>query len=836
MQPRARPSHTQRWIIFVAGLLACSAGLRAAFLPATPTTRLAERRHVDPTVVVSSDAPPPAGLALWYRRPAETWNDALPIGNGRLGAMVYGAVGEEKVALNEESLWLGYKRASVVNPKARSGLEKLKPLLFQHRASEAVAVIAEEIMAVPPRILPYQPLADLVIRSAGISEVSGYRRTLDLAQGIASVVFKSGDTTHTRQYFASAGSNVIVIHFSADRPAKISFEAELVRDRDAKSSAEPAATGVMLTGQLLSSYAGDPEPVPSIRFAGAMSAVLEGGRQHTSGNRLVVENATSAVLIITAATDYRKGDCVQISRKTRDAAAERSFASLLSDHIRTHSEAFGRVKLNLGASAATTRELPSNERVTRKDSSVPDPELAALTFQYGRYLLIQSSAPGSLPANLQGKWNIEMQPPWNCDYHTNINLQMNYWPAEVGNLSEYHTPLFHLIRLLSETGSETARKMYNTSGWVVHHLTDPFGFSAPADGPQGVWPMGGAWLALHLWEHYLFTRDEKFLKEQALPLMKGAADFILDFLVVAPADSLAPGKLVTVPSHSPENRFRLPGGGSSSLTYGATMDLQIIHELLTACIAASERVYTDDVFRNRCLASLRQLAPLQISKRDGRLQEWIGDFGEADRFHRHTSHLFGVYPGTQISPLRTPELALAARKSLEARTDRGAASWSLAWRMAIWARLFDGNRALGQLKQLLHSHMHPNLFAAYKLTNVVGYEPFQIDANLGATAAIAEMLLQSQNGELHFLPALPDEWRNGAVQGLCARGAFQVDLEWENSELRQARLVSKAGVLARVRSTRPLRVFNLGHEVVTKHVDNSTVEFETTPGTTYVLR
>ena len=442
----------------------------------------------------------------------------------------------------------------------------------------------------------------------------------------------------------------------------------------------------------------------------------------------------------------------------------------------------------------TAEKLPTDERI-KNFSGTNDSSLFSLYFQFGRYLLMSCSRPGSLPANLQGNWDIEPHAAWNSDYHLNINIQMNYWPAEVCNLSECQLPLFDFMDSLVAPGSHTAKTMYGARGWMAHHATDIYGFTSPADSAVGLWPMGAAWMAQHPWEHYLFTGDKKFLAKQGYPLMKGAAQFVLDFMVPAPTNTPFPGRLVTAPSHSPENKFILPDGKISVQTYGVTMDLEIIYDLLTHCIEASDVLHTDADFRAECEAALKNLAPLQI-KSDGRLQEWLKDFQEQDIHHRHTSHLFAVYPGDEITMHSTPELMAAAEKSLEMRGDSGATEWSLAWRAALWARFLEPERAYGQLDRLIGHDLYPNLFNKYP--------PFQIDGNLGAPAALVEMLLQSQGERIRLLPALPAEWPTGHVNGLLARGGFEVNEAWNGGKLSAVKIVSKLGGNLRVSSVVPL--------------------------------
>jgi alpha-L-fucosidase 2 len=790
-----------------------------------------------PGIAATSSDP---ATVLWADRPADQWKDAFPVGNGRLGAMVFGRTDEERIQINEDTYWTGGPYSSVVRGGAEV-LPEIRRLIFDGDLKKAHILFGRTMMGYPVEQMKYQALADLILDFGGPASAGGYRHELDLDTAIDTTVYEKGGVRRTREVFSSPVDQVIVVRLETDKPGTISFTAQLRgRRNDAHSNYATdyfRMDGAGNDGLVLRGKSADYLGVQGkLVYEARLKAVAEGGAVVVEGDTLSVTKADAVTLFIAASTNFLSYKEVgpdpraRVEETIRAAAAKR-YQDVRTAHVREHRRLFRRAFLRIPGTANSS--LPTAERLKTFDGT-NDPSLAALVFQFGRYLLISSSRPGTQPANLQGIWNEDMNPAWDSKYTTNINTEMNYWPAEVGNLSECAEPLFKMIEELTDQGSRVAWEHYGARGWVFHQNTDLWRVAAPMDGPSwGAFTTGGAWLATHLWEHYLFTGDEEFLKRY-YPVLKGSAEFFLDFLVPHPGS----GRLVTNPSTSPENFPAVPGlrpffdeitgfKTTPSICAGSTIDMRILDALFGAVARATEILGVDRELGARSLGAKARLAPMKIGRK-GNLQEWLEDWDETEKSHRHISGLWGLFPGHEISPRRTPELAEASRVVLEQRGLAGN-GWSSAWKAACWARLGNGAKAGENMTFAMRNYTTASLFS-------ICSGALQVDGAFGMAAAIAEMILQSHENELSLLPALPTGWPEGEARGLVARGGFEVSVRWKAGRVEEASIVSWRGNPCRVRSARELRVFADNHPAPVRRAGEGLLEFDTKPGRTYVLR
>jgi alpha-L-fucosidase 2 len=817
-----------------------------------------------------------SAMLLWYKQPAPQkdsipygpnlspnkwgtingWDYALPIGNGRLGAMLFGGVNHERIQLNEETLWGGYKIVGD-NPQSGASLNQIRNLLFADKVEDATNVAEKTFLGIPHYLESYQSLSDLFIDMPYEKEkYQNYHRQLSIDSAIAKVNYTVGNKAYSREMFASHPHQVIVIKYKCNVAGGLNLRLYMHRERDAATySVDNDASTLIQAGQIMA-FDSVANSNKGLKFQTQLKIINSGGTIESKQGIVNIKNANEVIILIVAATNYYGGNVAELCNRYLNDVKNISYEQLKQKHIQDYTALFSRTKIKLGTTDAFA--LPTDARIANATKGIYDSYLSELAYNFGKYILIASSRKGDLPANLQGLWCQHNPAPWNSDYHANINLQMNYWGAEVANLSECHLPLFDLIDSVAIPGTRTANTSYNAKGWLMHHATDAYWRTSPIDGGVvGVWPFGGAWLTRHLWEHYLYTGDKKFLQTRAYPLMKGSAQFMLDFLVKMPKGLPFEGKWVTNPSHSPENAYQDENGVQSMFTYGATMDLEIIYDLFTNCIQAINEINgktgkQDATFKAQLVATLANLVPLQISPKTGKIQEWIKDYKELELGHRHFSHLYGVFPGNQITVAKTPLLAQAAALTIEGRlkgnpnaaideatnkypsfdsyvNGNGGGNWQRAWLTALWARLGKAEKAFDSHKKQFNDIIVPNL---------LGDSRVQVDGSMGLTGALTEMLIQSHEDYINILPALPTAWKTGFITGVKARAGFVLAISWTNMKVSTLSVVSNNGNICKIKlnHVKVTGITSAGKNVAFTRLKNNVIKFNTSKNKNYSLK
>ena len=798
-----------------------------------------QAQEVNVSKNIDSQSFDPATL-LWYEAPAKAWEEALPVGNGRLGAMVFGKYAEERIQLNEDTYWSGGPYSTVVKG-GYAYLPDIQKMIFDGNPIDAHKLFGRYLMGYPVEQMKYQSIGNLHLFFDNEKEVSGYKRWLDLETGTTGTEYTANGVTFKREVLSSVPDQVIAIRLTASKPGSISFRASLRGCRNQAHSNYATdyfrMDGVGKNGLMINGKSADYMGITgAIRYRVQLLALPEGGSMKLDQGDLLVDRSDAVTIYIVAATNFVNYKDVSADQNARveeylDHVQGKAFIAVRDAAVKDYKSLFDRVRLDLPVTGNSW--LPTDKRMAGLEKS-PDPNLASLCYHFGRYLLISSSRPGTQPANLQGIWNDNMNPSWDSKYTTNINTEMNYWPVESGNLPDCAEPLIRMVKELTDQGSQVAKEHYGAKGWVFHQNTDLWRVAAPMDGPTwGTFTVGGAWLTTHLWEHYLYTLDANYLKD-IYPVLKGSVEFFMDFLVEHPN-----GKwLVTNPSNSPENPPKGPGykyfydevTGSyyfTTICYGSSMDMQILTDLFGYYSEASKLLGIDQEFAVEVAAARARMVPPQIGK-NGSLQEWTEDYEQMEEKHRHFSHLYGLYPGNLLSAKRTPQLINACKAVLEQRGD-GGTGFSRGWKMSLWARLYDGNRANSIFKGYIKEQAYPQLFAKC-------YTPLQVDGSLGVTAGITEMLMQSHEGVIDLLPALPDEWESGELNGVCARGAFELNLKWKDRKVTRVEVLSKEGQVCRIKTGFKGKVSTGGKALRCRVLPDGTMEFPTIKGKWYLIK